>query len=367
LIIGVINYSNSFINHPKSSQKDFYFRNHPSKNGLYLKGMKAKNIALLAGGFSGEYEVSINSAKNIAANLDPEKYKIYTILVGRDGWFYKADGISASVDKNDFSIVLNGEKIKFDFGFITIHGTPGEDGKMQGYLDMLGIPYNTCDATTSAITMSKTFTKIIVEGIHGLHTARSLRLFERDMHDVAIVSAKLKYPLFVKPNNGGSSVGMSKVHNAAALPEALKKAFREDSEVLVEEFIKGREFSQGIARLNGKITVLPATEIKSSKEFFDYEAKYTNGISEEITPANLPVDKQEEIAEILTEIYTRLNCRGMVRVDFILLDGSHDFYFIEVNTTPGQSSSSLIPQQVRAAGLNLMEFYDELIDGAFRN
>ena len=327
--------------------------------------MKAKNIALLAGGFSGEYEVSINSAKNIDANLDAEKYKVYTILIGRDSWFYEANGILTNVDKNDFSIFLDGEKIKFDFAFITIHGTPGEDGKIQGYLDILGIPYNTCDATTSAITMSKTFTKIIVAGIHGLHTARSIRLFERDIHDIAIVTASLKYPLFVKPNNGGSSVGMSKVHNAAALPEALKRAFNEDTEVLVEEFIKGREFSQGIASLNGKLIVLPATEIKSSKEFFDYEAKYTAGVTEEITPANLPAEKQEEIAGILTEIYTRLNCRGMVRVDFILLDGSHDFYFIEVNTTPGQSNGSLIPQQVRAAGLNLTDFYGGLIESGF--
>jgi D-alanine-D-alanine ligase len=325
--------------------------------------MKLKNVALVAGGFSGEYEVSINSAKNIAANLDPEKYKVHIILIGRDSWYFENAGNKIGVDKNDFSITLNGDKIKFDFAFITVHGTPGEDGKLQGYLDMMGIPYNTCDATTSAITMSKTYTKIIVNGIHGLHTAHSVRLLERDMHDVAIITASLKFPLFVKPNNGGSSVGMSKVHNAAGLPDALKRAFHEDHEVIVEEFIKGREFSQGIARLNGKITVLPATEIKSSKEFFDYEAKYTAGVSEEITPADIPEKKREEIAGILTEVYLRLNCRGMVRVDFILLDGSNDFYFIEVNTTPGQSAASLIPQQVRAAGMNLMEFYGELIEG----
>jgi D-alanine-D-alanine ligase len=157
---------------------------------------------------------------------------------------------------------------------------------------------------------------------------------------------------------------MSKVYNAAGLPEALKKAFSEDHEVIVEEFIKGREFSIGIARLHGKIKVLPATEIISSKDFFDYEAKYTAGVSEEITPADLPQTKKEEIAEIVTEVYLRLNCKGMVRIDFILLEGTNDFYFIEVNTTPGQSAASLIPQQVRAAGLNLMEFYGELIEGA---
>jgi D-alanine-D-alanine ligase len=328
--------------------------------------MTTKNIALIAGGFTGEYEVSINSAKNIAANLNPDKYKVYTILVNRDRWFYADGDNGIDIDKNDFSLSVQGEKVIFDFAFITIHGTPGEDGKLQGYFDILGIPYNTCDATTSAITMNKAYTKAIVEGIHGLHTARSMRLFQRDMHDVAIIAASLHFPLFIKPNNGGCSVGMSKVYNVAGLPEALQNAFHEDDQILVEEFIRGREFSVGIARLNGKITVLPVTEIISSKDFFDYEAKYSPGVSEEITPANLPASKVEQIAGIVTEIYLRLNCRGMVRIDFILLEGTEDFYFIEVNTTPGQSAASLIPQQVRAAGMDLMEFYGELVEGAIR-
>ena len=326
--------------------------------------MGTKNIALLAGGFTGEYDVSINSAQNIAANLNVDKYKVYTILINRDRWFYLAGNDSVDVDKNDFSIFVKGEKIKFDFAFITIHGAPGEDGKMQGYFDMLGVPYNTCDATTSAITMNKAYTKAIVESIHRLHTARSLRLIDRDLHDVAIIAASLKFPLFIKPNNGGSSVGMSKVHNVAGLPDALQMAFKEDTQILVEEFIKGREFSIGVARLNGHIKVLPATEIIPTKEFFDYEAKYLPGVSEEITPADLPSSKMEEIAGIVTEIYLRLNCKGMVRIDFILLDGTNDFYFIEVNTTPGQSAASLVPQQVRAAGMDLMEFYGELIEGS---
>ncbi|GAA3982915.1 D-alanine--D-alanine ligase [Mucilaginibacter dorajii] len=323
-----------------------------------------KNIALLAGGFTGEYDVSINSAKNIAASLNAGNYKVYTILITRDRWFYEADGETVDVDKNDFRITLNGKKIKFDFAFITVHGTPGEDGKLQGYLDMLSIPYNTCDATTSALTMNKAYTKTIVNGIHGLHTAHSLRLFEKDMHDVAIIAATLKFPLFIKPNNGGSSVGMSKVYNVAGLPDALKKAFHEDEQILVEEFIKGREFSIGIARLDGKITVLPATEIISSKDFFDYEAKYTPGVTKEVTPADLPAEKVALISEIVTEVYIRLNCKGMVRVDFILLEGIGEFYFIEINTTPGQSANSLIPQQVRAAGMDVGEFYGKLIEGA---
>jgi D-alanine-D-alanine ligase len=331
---------------------------------LSLTSMTAKNIALVAGGFTGEYEVSINSAKNIAANLSTDKYKVYTILINRDRWFYQSANEIIDIDKNDFSLTLNGEKIKFDFAFITVHGTPGEDGKLQGYFDILGIPYNTCDATTSAITMNKAYTKAIVEGIHGLHTAKSIRLFERDMHDVAIIAASLKFPLFIKPNNGGSSVGMSKVYNVAGLPDALKKAFDEGDQILVEEFIKGREFSIGVARLHGKIKVLPATEILTTKDFFDYEAKYISGVSEEITPADLPREKNEEIAEIVTEIYLRLNCRGMVRVDFILLENTGEFYFIEINTTPGQSAASLIPQQVRAAGMDLLEFYGDLIEGS---
>ncbi|MDF2432876.1 MAG: D-alanine-D-alanine ligase [Mucilaginibacter sp.] len=325
--------------------------------------MTTKNIALLAGGFTGEYEVSINSAKNIAANLNPAKYTVYTILINRDRWFYQSESGDVAVDKNDFSITLEGEKILFDFAFITVHGTPGEDGKLQGYLDMLGIPYNTCDATTSAITMNKAYTKAIVEGIHGLHTAKSMRLLERDMHDVAIIAASLKFPLFIKPNNGGSSVGMSKVYNVASLPDALAKAFNEDDQTLVEEFIKGREFSIGVARLHGKIKVLPATEIFTTKDFFDYEAKYSDGTTKEVTPADLPPAKIEEIAGIVTEVYLRLNCKGMVRIDFILLEHTNEFYFIEINTTPGQSAASLIPQQVRAAGIDLSEFYGNLIDG----
>jgi D-alanine-D-alanine ligase len=326
--------------------------------------MTAKNIALLAGGYTGEYEVSLNSAKNIAATLNADKYKVYTILVNRDRWFYESDAGSFDIDKNDFSLTINGEKVKFDFAFITIHGTPGEDGKIQGYLDMLGIAYNTCDTTTSAITMNKAYTKALVDGIHGLHTARSLRLFERDMHDVAIVAASLKFPLFIKPNNGGSSVGMSKVHNPAGLPDALSKAFNEDNQILVEEFINGREFSVGVARLKGVVKVLPITEIFTTKDFFDYEAKYKDSETKEVTPADLSPSKTEDIARTITEIYLRLNCKGMVRIDFILLEGTMDFYFIEVNTTPGQSAASLIPQQVRAAGMSVADFYGELIEGA---
>ncbi len=326
--------------------------------------MSAKNIALLAGGYTGEYEVSLNSAKNIAANLNPDDFNIYTILVNRDNWFYESANGKVIINKNDFSLSIDGNKIIFDAAFITVHGTPGEDGKLQGYFDMLNIPYNTCNAATSALTMNKANTKAIVHGIKHLNAAKSIQLLKKDLHDVTTITALLKFPLFIKPNNGGSSVGMSKVHNAAELPHALEKAFKEDSQVLVEEFIKGREFSIGIARLNHHLTVLPATEIITQKEFFDYEAKYSPGASLEITPADLSAAQDEIIKEIVTEVYLRLNCKGMVRVDFILQEQTGDFYFIEINTTPGQSAASLIPQQVRAAGLDLKQFYADIINGA---
>lgn len=327
--------------------------------------MTKKNIALVAGGYTGEYQVSIHSAANISAMLDADRYNVYTILITEKRWFYTDEnGINTDIDKNDFSLMLDGRKINFDVAFITIHGAPGEDGKLQGYLDMLNIPYTTCDATTSALSMNKAYTKAIVRGIAGLHTAKSIQLFEHDAHDVVSAAATLKFPLFIKPNNGGSSVGMSKVHDVATLPPALTKAFAEDEQVLVEEFIEGREFSIGMASLHGKITVLPATEIISSKEFFDYEAKYTPGVSQEITPADLTEEQHHRIKSIVKEAYHRLNCRGMVRIDFILQKQTNDFYFIEINTTPGQSANSLIPQQVRAAGMDVQEFYGTLVEDA---
>lgn len=321
----------------------------------------------MAGGYTGEYEVSINSARNIAANLDPKKYFVYTILVNLDSWFYTSpEGENIEVDKNDFSLTVKGEKVLFDAAFITIHGTPGEDGKLQGYLDMIGIPYNNCGAATSAITMNKAYTKAVVKGIPDLHVAGSVQVFRSQKEAVADQIQHLKLPLFIKPNNGGSSVGMSKVNVKEALPEALEKAFAEDEQVLVEEFIKGREFSIGVVKFDGEIIVLPATEIISSKEFFDYEAKYTPGVSREITPADLSEAQNNRIKSIVKEAYRVLNCKGMTRIDFILQEKTDNFYFIEINTTPGQSAASLIPQQVRAAGMDLREFYGRLIEESLK-
>ncbi len=322
-----------------------------------------KNIALVAGGYTGESVISMKSAAVVYQHLDKSKFNVYKIIITKDKW---ADERGNEIDKNDFSLTISGKKITFDGVFIIVHGTPGEDGKLQGYFDMLGLSYTTCDAVTSAITMNKAWTKHLVRKVAGLHTAQSRQLF-RNVHTSAdIHETGLRYPLFVKPNNGGSSIGMSKVEEVNELPAALEKAFAEDEQILVEEFIEGREFTVGVVRINGKIEVLPITEIKSSKTFFDYEAKYTPGISEEITPAVLPSSKVAEIAAIVEQVYLTLNCKGVVRIDFILPHTTTDFYFLEINTVPGQSENSIIPQQVRATGKTMETFYAELIEESLR-
>jgi D-alanine-D-alanine ligase len=327
-----------------------------------------KKVALLAGGYTGEYVVSLNSAQQIENQLDDNLYDVYKIIINKQEWYYqnKSDQ-KFQIDKNDFSLLIGSEKIKFDVVFIIVHGSPGEDGKMQSYFDLLQIPYTTCDATTSAITMNKGYTKAVVKDITSLNTANSIQLFKQESSNTKEIESQLKLPLFIKPNNGGSSIGMSKVNEWAQLSEALNKAFAEDNQILIEEFIRGREFTAGAYITKGEIKVLPITEIKSSKEFFDYEAKYTAGITQEITPAEISEEQVLKIGEIVKSVYAKLNCKGMVRVDFILQDFTEDFFFIEINTVPGQSENSLIPQQVRAAGIKLKDFYSLLIEEALSN
>ncbi|MGF1925434.1 MAG: ATP-grasp domain-containing protein, partial [Bacteroidia bacterium] len=241
-----------------------------------------KTIALLTGGTTGESIVSVKSAATIAQHIDTSKFEVYKIMLTEHGWFYEpSDSIRVEIDKNDFSLTLNGRKIRFDVVFIAIHGSPGEDGKLQGYFDMIGMPYTTCDALTSAITMNKGYTKAIVNGIKDLNIARSLQLFENNQANLTDITHQLKLPYFVKPNNGGSSIGMSKVKHQSELKEAVDKAFNEDSQVLVEEFVEGREFSVGVFKTKGNIIVLPATEVIPANEFFDFDAKYTPGATEE--------------------------------------------------------------------------------------
>lgn len=321
-----------------------------------------KVIALITGGTTGEWVISVKSAATISHNLDPDKFDVYKIMLTQQGWFYEpVDSVRIEVDRNDFSVLYNGRKITFDGVFIAIHGAPGEDGKLQGYFDMLNLPYTTCDALTSAVTMNKGYTKSIVQDIPNLFVAKSVQIFKNTPYNLSDVKSSLTLPYFVKPNNGGSSIGMSKVKNQYDLQTAIDKAFKEDAQILIEEFIEGREFTVGVVKLDGKITVLPATEVETAKEFFDFEAKYTPGVAVETTPAPIRPETKKRVEEIATAIYAKLNCRGVVRIDFILVGDEGDFYFIEINTIPGQTVTSFIPQQVAAFGMKLNDFYTKLI------
>lgn len=327
--------------------------------------MKRK-IALVTGGFTGESVISLKSAAVVARTIDTEKYDVFKVLIYPGDWYHETPkGDKVPVDLNDFSISLNGQKIKFDGVFNILHGSPGEDGKLAGYFDMLKIPYTTCDALTSAITMNKGYTKAIVSDIQELFVAKSMQLFGNHPSHKEQLLKELRMPLFVKPNNGGSSIGMSKVKEPSELQEALDKAFAEDSQVLVEEFVSGREFSIGVYHAQGKTTVLPATEIVSSKEFFDFEAKYSAGVAEEITPGRMNGDEVARVNRIIEKVYQKLNCKGAVRVDYFLEHETSKFFFIEINTVPGQTETSLISQQVRAIGMEIKDFYTALIEEMF--
>jgi D-alanine-D-alanine ligase len=319
-------------------------------------------IAFLTGGYSGEAEISYKSALTISANIDPEKYTAYTIDIRPDGWWYTLpSGERQAVDKNDFSIRVDGRHTRFDAVLIGIHGTPGEDGKLQGYLDMMGLPYTSCDAATSALTFNKRFT-VAVAGMGGVRVARSVLLLKNRLGNPEALTDGLQFPVFVKPNNGGSSIGMSKVNAPSEeLGKAIEKAFKEDDQVLVEEFIGGREITVGVFQSNGEIVTLPLTEIISKNEFFDFEAKYL-GKSEEVTPAQIPDRMAEKVREAAKKVYRLLNCRGIVRIDFIYNEAAEAPFLLEVNTVPGQSEASIVPQQVLAMGWTLKEFYSMLID-----
>ena len=323
-----------------------------------------KKIALITGGYSGEAVISYKSAATIQSNIDTAKWDCYLIDIHPDGWFYRTkNGEKITVDKNDFSISVDGEHIKFDAVLVGLHGTPGEDGKLQGYFDCLGIPYTSCDAATSALTFNKRYT-VAVAAFAGIHVAKSLHLFKNETTSAQDILAQLTLPVFVKPNNGGSSIGMSKVNQAADVELALQKAFKEDEQILVEEFIKGREFTIGVFKTKGKVVCLPMTEIISKNDFFDFEAKY-EGKSEEVTPANTTEKIALQINQTAEKIYRVFNCKGIVRIDFIYDEAKEVPYMLEINTVPGQSAASIVPKQVKAMNSTLKEFYSLLLDECF--
>jgi D-alanine-D-alanine ligase len=330
------------------------YSNFVAYNPLYML-----NIAIIAGGDSGEYEISVKSGRQVEKNLDRSRFVPFLIEIRKDRWTCLTGSETISVDKNDFSLFLGGRKITFDAVFNAIHGTPGENGKLQGYFDILGIPYTSCDVTTSALTFNKSFCKNVV-GSYGIHIARSLHLFRGDKDSGRKIMDHLSFPVFIKPNNGGSSVGMSKVNAPDNLEEALVRAFHEDDEILAEEFISGRELTCGVLRTRGEIVAFPVTEIISKKEFFDYEAKYQDGLASEVVPAEVLPEVSGKCMEISGFLYDRLNCKGVVRFDYIFT--GTEFYFLEVNTVPGLTGQSIIPKMVRAHGWTVTELFTRMID-----
>lgn len=321
--------------------------------------MTRLKIALLAGGDSPEREIALQSAAQIEAALDHTKYDITVVDLHHRDWHYTApDGRRWQVDKNDFSITVDGVHKAFDYALIIIHGTPGEDGKLQGYLDMMGVPYSSCSMTSSVITFDKITTKRTLAG--RVNLAREIFLRRGEAFDAAKIVADLGMPLFVKPNASGSSFGVTKVHTPEELPAAIDAAFAQDDEILIEECIAGREMGCGMMIAGGKEYIFPITEIVSKKDFFDYEAKYTAGYSDEITPADIAPEVRAELNRMTREAYKVCRCSGVVRVDFIVTSAGKP-YLIELNSIPGMSAGSIIPKQAREMGMSLGELYDIII------
>jgi D-alanine-D-alanine ligase len=318
-----------------------------------------KNIAILTGGDSAERVISLKSGQVVYDNLPKDLYNLYQIDIQGAHWTHIGTG--AAIDKNDFSLTLEGKKIQFDCAFAALHGSPFEDGKLQGYLEMMGIPYTCCNGYVSALTMSKHNTKMQLAPL-GIPMAQSVLLRKNHPIDTAELLA-MNLPLFVKPNTHGSSFGVSKVKTVDALLPAIEEAFGFDDEVLVEAFMPGREFSNGVLRVNGEIVVLPITEIIPEDEFFTFAAKY-EGRAKEVTPAEVSPELTQQCQQRTRQIYEALGCKGVVRIDFILVDNT--FYLLEPNTIPGISPASIVPQQANAYGWDLATFFSVLIQESLR-
>lgn len=325
---------------------------------------KRLNIALLAGGNSSEREIALQSAAQIYEALDKERYNIFLVDLQHRDWSYTApDGSRWQVDKNDFSITVAGEKTIFDYALILIHGTPGEDGKLQGYLEMMEVPFSSCSMTSSVITFDKMTTKNTLRG--KVNLARERFLSKGETIDAEAIVSELGLPLFVKPNASGSSFGVTRVTCVEELPAAIALAFTESDEVLIEECITGREMGCGAMIVSGKEYIFPITEIIAKNAFFDYEAKYTAGMSDEITPADISEEVKQELNRMTLEAYRACRCSGVVRVDFIVTEEGKP-YLIEVNSIPGMSGGSIVPKQAREMGISLGELYDLIIEDTYR-
>lgn len=330
--------------------------------------MSMKNIAIVAGGDSSEYGISLKSAAGLYSFIDKSRYEACIVILRGQDWSACPEGIESSlripIDKNDFSYPYRGQQHCFDLAWITIHGTPGENGLLQGYFDLIGLPYSCCGVLPAALTFNKYVCNIYLNRF-GLEIAPSVLLRKEDPIDTDRILAETGLPCFVKSNVGGSSFGTSKVKAAEDLPKAIELAFGEGNEVLVEGFLSGTELTNGCYKTTKGLVSLPVTEVVSKNEFFDYEAKYDPGKAEEITPARIPGSRRDEIQQTTARIYKLLDCKGVIRVDYIICD--EKLYLLEVNTTPGMTATSFIPQQVKAAGMTMAEMMEQIIEDNLAN
>lgn len=321
-------------------------------------------IAIVAGGDSSEHDVSMRSAEGIYSFIDKDKYTLYIVELTKKKWeALLPDGSRAPIDKNDFSFSHDGQKVKPDFAYITIHGTPGENGILQGYFELLGIPYSTCDVLVSAMTFSKFTLNQYLKGF-GVRVAESLLVNKRHGISDQDVIEKIGLPCFIKPNASGSSFGVTKVKTADQIQPALKEAFAESDDVMIEAFMDGIELANGCYKTKDKSVVLPITEVVSKNEFFDYNAKYKGEVTE-ITPARLSPELTNRVQKLTSAIYDILGCKGIVRVDYIITEGEK-INMLEINTTPGMTATSFIPQQVRAAGIDIKDVMTDIIEDSFQ-
>jgi len=329
-----------------------------------MKQLK-RNIAIVCGGDSSEHDVSLRSAQGLYSFFDKERYNVYIVDIKGQNWHVELhDGTTTRIDRNDFSFMENGKVVLFDYAYITIHGTPGENGLLQGYFDLIDLPYSTSGVLVEAMTFDKFVLNQYLRG-YGVSVADSLLIrqgYEKLVSDDEI-ERRIGMPCFVKPAADGSSFGVSKVKNKDQLAPAIRKAMMESPEVMVEQFLEGTEISIGVYKTKEKSVVLPATEVVTSNEFFDYDAKY-NGQVQEITPARLSETVTRRVREITSHIYDILHCNGIIRIDYII-SKEGKISMLEVNTTPGMTVTSFIPQQVKAAGLSMTDVLTEIVENQF--
>lgn len=322
--------------------------------------MERQTVAILAGGYSSEWEISMQSARVVLRHLPSEHYEAYIVLIRKDGWYVAEGEERYELDLNSFGFSRKGKKIRFELAFNAIHGNPGENGLIQGYLEARGIRHTSCSQSVSALTFNKWHCNTVLKEF-GFSCAKSILLQTDDRIDEKAIVAALGLPLFVKPNNSGSSFGVSKVKDAGGIVQAIENAWKEDREVIIESFMDGIEVSVGVFRKGGQIIALPPTEIRTENEFFDYEAKYL-GKSSEITPAEIGRQETEAVQAISRSAYRKLNASGVIRIDFIITkEGPR---ILEVNTIPGLSPESIVPKQVRSRGIDLGTFFHILLQEA---